>query len=233
MNESNLRTMQDQLAHLAFTMHFYMGSWSSPFNKLYSQNTCGTTLCLAGLGTTLELSTSTKGYEPTLDNLSDDSLFKELHQQYIEFHDLNFYVFHACNFLGIPYDNLLSIWHENEWPLALRDLYAAKYPHKIKQKYIEVFPGSRLTGYAIPAYFWKTLSGYLALEAFHQYTLNSGNLEAWVTASSEDIEGYFIPEEEESYQYLPKWITKYSDRIMHFEQIAIQSEPAKEFLYKD
>jgi hypothetical protein len=210
-----------------------MGSWSSPFNKLYLQDTCGTTLCLAGLGTTLELSRTTKNYEPTLDNLSDDSLSKELHEQFLEFHDFNFYVFHACKFLGIPYDNLLHIWHGNEWPLALIHLYAAKYPHRIKEKYIEVFPSSNLKAYAIPAYFWKTLAGYLALEAFYEYNLKSGNLEAWVTASSEDIEGYFIPEEDYPYEYLPLWLTKYSDRIIHFENIAIQSEPAKEFLYKN
>jgi hypothetical protein len=225
MNLDNLRILQDNLAGLAFTIHFDMGTWSAP--------RCGTTLCLAGLGTTLELSKTSKDHEPSLDNLSTETLYKELHEQFIEFHDLNFYVFHACKYIAIPYDNLLSIWHFGDWPLAIKDLYIAKDPYLIKKKYIELFPASNLKAYAIPAYFWKTLAGYLALEAFYEYTPKSGNLEAWVTASSEDIEGYFIPEEETPYEYLPKWLTKYSDRIIHFEQIAIQSEPAKEFLYKD
>jgi hypothetical protein len=165
MNLDNLRILQDNLAGLAFTIHFDMGTWSAP--------RCGTTLCLAGLGTTLELSKTSKDHEPSLDNLSTETLYKELHEQFIEFHDLNFYVFHACKYIAIPYDNLLSIWHFGEWPLTLKNLYRPKYPDKIKEKYIQVFPNSKLSRFAIPAYFWQTLAGYLALEAFHEYSLNN------------------------------------------------------------
>ena len=224
MDLDNFRILQENLAGLAFTLHFDMVTWSAP--------RCGTTLCLAGLSTTLELSKTNKNHEPSLDNLSTKALYKELHEQFIEFDDLNFYVFHACKYLAIPYDNELPIWHFREWPLALIELYRADRPHIIKEKYIEVFPASNLKAYAIPAYFWRALAGYLALEAFYEYTTNLDRLQDWVDSSAEAIEGCFIPEGE-LYEYLPKWLTKYSDRIMHFEQIAIQTEPAKQFLYKD
>jgi hypothetical protein len=231
MNEPNLRILQDNLTGLAFTNHFYMAHWTRPFSDLYGSYECGTSLCIGGLATALELSKTKQSYKPSLDNLSNEVLYNELHQQWCDEDDYNFFIFHASNYLEIPRDNLAPIWHKHVWPTALAELYDAVYHSQIRQKYLSIFPNSPLSGYSIPDSFWKTLAGFLALEAFYEYTSDPKDSEAWVTASAQAIEATLgWPDELHKYKDLPLWLTKYSDRIIHFENIAIQNEPAKQFI---
>jgi hypothetical protein len=230
MNEPNLRILQDTLAGLAFTDHFYMGQWTRPFSDLFGHHKCGTSLCIGGLATSLQLSKIKQNYQPTLDNLSSETLYDQLHEQWLEEDNFNFFIFHASNYLEIPCDSLAPIWHKHVWPTALAELYAAVYHSQIRQKYLSIFPNSPLSGYPIPDSFWKTLAGFLALEAFYEYTSDPKDSEAWVTASAQAIEATLSWPDNHSYIYLPKWLAKYSDRIIYFENIAIQSEPAKQFI---
>ena len=231
MNEPNLRILQDTLASLAFTDHFYMGQWTRPLSDLLGPHKCGTSLCIGGLATSLQLSKTKQSYQPTLDNLSKEVLYDELHQQWFDEDDFNFFIFHASKYLGITYSTLAPIWHKHVWPTALAELYDATYHSEIRHKYFLTFPNSPLSYYSIPSCFWKTLAGFLALEAFYEYTSDPKDSEAWVSASAQAIESTLaVPDEPHSYTYLPLWLTKYSDRVMHFESIAIQSEPAKQFI---
>jgi hypothetical protein len=231
MNEPNLRILQDNLAGLAFTDHFYMGQWTRPLSDLLGPHKCGTSLCIGGLATALELSKTKQSYQLTLDNLSNETLYDQLHEQWLEEDNFNFFIFYASKYLGIPYDNVAPIWHKHVWPTALIDLYDATYHSEIRQKYFLTFPNSPLSYYSIPSCFWKTLAGFLALEAFYEYTSDPKDSEAWVNASAEDIEATLILSDKlHRYKNLSLWLTKYSDRIIHFENIAIQSEPAKQFI---
>lgn len=230
MNEPNLRILQDTLAGLAFTKHFHMSQWTRPFSDLFGPHLCGTSLCLGGLATTLELSKAKQNYQPTLDNLSHELLHEQLHDQWLAEDNCNFFIFHASRYLGIPYDNVAPIWHKHVWPTTLVDLYDTNGSFTIRQKYLLTFPNSRLANYSVPTCFWKTLSGLLALEAFHEYTSDPKDSESWVKASAQAIEGDVAPDAPDSHTYLPLWLTKYSDRIIHFESIAIQSGPAKKYV---
>ena len=244
MDLDNLRILQDNLAALAFTDHFYMNQWTRPFSDLFGSHRCGTSLCIGGLATSLQLSKTSyevitkQSYQPTLDNLSNETLYDQLHDQWLNENNFNFFVFHASKYLGIPYDNVAPIWHKHVWPTALIDLYDAIYYLEIRQKYLLTFPNSPLPSNSIPSSpagnprcFWKTLAGFLALEAFYEYTSDPRDLETWVIASTEAIEATSDKSEKlHMYKNLPLWLTKYSDRIIYFETIALNSEAAKQFI---
>jgi hypothetical protein len=241
MDKDHLEQLQNTLASLAFTPHFNMATWAQPVdtpNPEYA-NPCGTSLCLAGLATMLDLSLADSLFQPSVQNLSNEYLYPELGRRQDEHKGTLYFVSHAAQFLGIPYDHHANIWHHSCWPIPLRILYSPKdifdtWPqdktgklNAVYQAYLNARPHSNAANYSLPVSYFRALSGYLALETVYRFQdVRDGD---WAAASRENIDAMTFT----SYTkptVLNYWFIYYAPKITQFEQIALNTPSAQSFL---
>jgi hypothetical protein len=244
MNKDHLEQLQNTLASLAFTPHFNMSMWAVFVDTRPPgcANACGTSLCLAGLATMLNLSSTKASFSPTVENLSKEDLYPDL--RFLEENNNRtqttlFYVANASQYLDIPYSDNARIWHDAYWPAPLRTLYSPwsfkeGWPYTkdanlnpIYQAYLDARADSKLANYSLPTSYFRALSGYLALETFYRFQdVRDGN---WADASRENIDAMTFT----SYTKLTVlnyWFIYYAPKITQFEQIALNTPSAQSFL---
>jgi hypothetical protein len=244
MDKDHLEQLQNTVASLVFTPHFDMSKWAQPIDTrpLENANACGTSLCLAGLATMLDLSSRDSSFQPTLERLSNEDLYSELSTLQLDNFRVTptiFYVARASQYLDIPYSDNARIWHHTYWPAPLRILYSPwnfkeVWPYTkdgnlnpIYQAYLDARAGSKVANYSLPTSYFRALSGYLALETFYRFQdARDGD---WADASRQRIDKFtFI-----SYTTitaLNDWFTYYASKISQFEEIALNTPSAQSFL---
>ena len=233
MNKDHLEQLQRTVATLAFTQHFTMSRWAQP-------DLCGTALCLAGLATMLDLSSTDSSFQPTLETLSSEELYSSLREVEIINEDTFLYVSRGSRYLGIPYSYNAPIWHHTNWPAPLRSIYSPlefkdTWPHykngdlnAVYRIYLDTRPESHAINYDLPISYFRALAGYLVLETFYRFqdmAVYRGS--DWVAASHLAI-GH--PANSTFSTTLTRWLKYYSVKISDFEEIAFNTPSAQNFL---
>lgn len=245
MNKDHLVELQRTVATLAFTHHFNMSRWAESVDTRPPgcANACGTSLCLAGLATMLDLSSTDSSFQPTVETLSSEQLYPSLCEvEIINNSNENtlLYVARGSRYLGIPYSCNARIWHHTYWPAPLRSIYSPlefkdTWPHyrngdlnAVYQTYLDTRPKSHAINYDLPISYFRALAGYLALETFYRFqdvVVFEGP--DWVTASQLAI---CNPAQATFSTTLTRWLNYYSVKISDFEKIALNTPSAQTFL---
>ena len=242
MNLTNFEKLQDTLAIFAFTNHFHMETFCSilsptgfpsRFEILALKNAgkdtpCGTTLCLAGFGTAHYLSEQHDNFAPTPEHLASDELHDSLVEERLKHHfNSSYYTDMSEIWLDISRYQGKKIWFYPEWPKSIGFMY--RNP-QVNNNYLAIISDpnriSKLSQYQLPLSYFRALAGAIALQAFVEFSEEDDDvdIESWVDRA-EALEEICNPSNPIAF-----WIQKYSDLVMRFETIALNSEAAKQFI---